>query len=87
MYDWHDATMSSVHSAAICVFTSDLYLIWILFTISITTIKAAGLEQDCPVGHFPCGNMSICLPQVLHCNSQNVCPNGADEDNCRQSCL
>uniref|UniRef100_A0A8C1JCC6 Relaxin family peptide receptor 2 n=1 Tax=Cyprinus carpio TaxID=7962 RepID=A0A8C1JCC6_CYPCA len=30
----------------------------------------------CPLGHFPCGNMSICLPQVLHCNSQNVCPNG-----------
>uniref|UniRef100_A0A672Q781 Relaxin receptor 2-like n=1 Tax=Sinocyclocheilus grahami TaxID=75366 RepID=A0A672Q781_SINGR len=47
---------------------------------------AAGLErrpsEDCPLGHFPCGNMSICLPQVLHCNGQNDCSNGADEDNC-----
>ncbi|XP_026082508.1 relaxin receptor 2b isoform X2 [Carassius auratus] len=76
--------MRSVRFAA--VFTSDLYLIWILFTTSITTIKGAGLEhrssEDCPLGHFPCGNMSICLPQVLHCNGQNDCPNGADEDNC-----
>ncbi|XP_016429975.1 relaxin receptor 2-like [Sinocyclocheilus rhinocerous] len=85
MYGWHDATMRSVQSAAVTVFTSDLYLIWILLTISITTIKA-GLErrpsEDCPLGHFPCGNMSICLPQVLHCNGQNDCPNGADEDSC-----
>uniref|UniRef100_A0A8C1XB45 Relaxin family peptide receptor 2b n=1 Tax=Cyprinus carpio TaxID=7962 RepID=A0A8C1XB45_CYPCA len=85
MYGWHDATMRSVQSAAVTVFTSDLYLMWILFTISITTIKA-GLErrpsEDCPLGHFPCGNMSICLPQVLHCNGQNDCPNGADEDYC-----
>ncbi|KAI2656351.1 Relaxin receptor 2 [Labeo rohita] len=84
MYDWHDATMRSVQSAAVTVFTSDLHLVWILFTISITTIK--GLEsrpsEDCPLGHFPCGNMSICLPQVLHCNGQNDCANGADEDNC-----
>ncbi|XP_043115631.1 relaxin receptor 2b isoform X3 [Puntigrus tetrazona] len=86
MYDRRDATMRSLHSAALTVFTSDLYLIWILLTVSITTIKAAGLEGrpsgDCPLGHFPCGNVSICLPQALHCNGQNDCPNGADEDNC-----
>ncbi|KAK7171984.1 hypothetical protein R3I93_004319 [Phoxinus phoxinus] len=73
--------MRSVQS----VFTLDLCLIWIFFTLWITTIKA-GLErrpsEDCQLGYFPCGNMSICLPQVLHCNGQNDCPNGADEDNC-----
>uniref|UniRef100_A0A673J6Q9 G-protein coupled receptors family 1 profile domain-containing protein n=1 Tax=Sinocyclocheilus rhinocerous TaxID=307959 RepID=A0A673J6Q9_9TELE len=55
-------------------------------TILLSKIISAGLEhrpsENCPLGHFPCGNMSICLPQVLHCNSQNDCPNGADEDNC-----
>ncbi|XP_056127998.1 relaxin receptor 2b isoform X1 [Rhinichthys klamathensis goyatoka] len=85
MYDWHEATMRSVQSAAVSFFTLNLCLMWILFTISITTIKA-GLErrpsEDCQLGHFPCGNMSICLPQVLHCNGKNDCPNGADEDNC-----
>ncbi|ROJ66307.1 Relaxin receptor 2 [Anabarilius grahami] len=54
--------------------------------VSVRSVPAAGLErrpsEDCPLGHFPCGNMSICLPQVLHCNGQNDCPNGADEDNC-----
>lgn len=48
--------------------------------------SAAGLDSrpvhECPLGHFPCRNVSICLPQVLHCNGQNDCPNGADEDNC-----
>ncbi|XP_051963408.1 relaxin receptor 2b isoform X1 [Xyrauchen texanus] len=66
-------------------FPSDLLLIWIFFTISISAI-IAGLDigplEDCPLGHFPCGNVSICLPQVLHCNGQKDCPNGADEDNC-----
>uniref|UniRef100_A0AAY4E0F6 Relaxin family peptide receptor 2b n=1 Tax=Denticeps clupeoides TaxID=299321 RepID=A0AAY4E0F6_9TELE len=38
--------------------------------------------DDCPLGLFPCGNLSMCLPQVLHCNGQQDCPNGADEDNC-----
>uniref|UniRef100_A0A673IUM8 Relaxin family peptide receptor 2b n=1 Tax=Sinocyclocheilus rhinocerous TaxID=307959 RepID=A0A673IUM8_9TELE len=51
-----------------------------------TLFYSSGLErrpsEDCPLGHFPCGNMSICLPQVLHCNGQNDCPNGADEDSC-----
>uniref|UniRef100_A0A8C1AXX2 Relaxin family peptide receptor 2b n=1 Tax=Cyprinus carpio carpio TaxID=630221 RepID=A0A8C1AXX2_CYPCA len=58
-----------------------------IFDIICTVgLFSQGLErrpsEDCPLGHFPCGNMSICLPQVLHCNGQNDCPNGADEDNC-----
>uniref|UniRef100_A0A3Q3J6N5 G-protein coupled receptors family 1 profile domain-containing protein n=1 Tax=Monopterus albus TaxID=43700 RepID=A0A3Q3J6N5_MONAL len=33
----------------------------------------------CPLGHFPCGNLSECLPQALQCNGHKDCPNGADE--------
>ncbi|XP_074863948.1 relaxin receptor 1-like [Carettochelys insculpta] len=36
----------------------------------------------CPLGQFPCGNLSICLPQLLHCNGEKDCDNGADEENC-----
>ncbi|XP_053569773.1 relaxin receptor 1-like [Bombina bombina] len=37
---------------------------------------------NCPLGQFPCGNLSICLPQLLHCNGHKDCSNGADEENC-----
>lgn len=36
----------------------------------------------CPLGQFPCGNLSVCLPQALHCNGEADCDNGADEENC-----
>uniref|UniRef100_A0A3Q4MS96 Relaxin family peptide receptor 2a n=1 Tax=Neolamprologus brichardi TaxID=32507 RepID=A0A3Q4MS96_NEOBR len=36
----------------------------------------------CPLGQFPCGNTSECLPQVLQCNGHKDCPNGADERQC-----
>ncbi|XP_068181653.1 relaxin receptor 1 [Antennarius striatus] len=36
----------------------------------------------CPLGYFPCGNLTICLPQLLHCNGINDCGNQADEENC-----
>ncbi|XP_078496117.1 relaxin receptor 1-like [Lissotriton helveticus] len=36
----------------------------------------------CPLGQFPCGNLSVCLPQLLHCNGMHDCENGADEENC-----
>ncbi|KAM6381727.1 relaxin receptor 1-like [Pluvialis apricaria] len=36
----------------------------------------------CPLGQFPCGNLSVCLPQALHCNGEDDCDNGADEENC-----
>lgn len=42
-------------------------------------------EAACPLGHFPCGNMSECLPQALHCNGHRDCPNGADERRCGMS--
>lgn len=36
----------------------------------------------CPLGYFPCGNITKCLPQQLHCNGEDDCGNHADEDNC-----
>ncbi|NXF32164.1 RXFP1 protein, partial [Nyctibius bracteatus] len=38
--------------------------------------------HTCPLGQFPCGNLSACLPQALHCNGEDDCGNGADEENC-----
>ncbi|CAG00416.1 unnamed protein product, partial [Tetraodon nigroviridis] len=42
-------------------------------------------EGVCPLGQFPCGNTSECLPQVLQCNGHRDCPNGADERRCGES--
>ncbi|NXC43877.1 RXFP1 protein, partial [Penelope pileata] len=41
-----------------------------------------GAGHTCPLGQFPCGNLSSCLPQALHCNGVDDCGNGADEENC-----
>uniref|UniRef100_A0A8C0G9I4 Relaxin family peptide receptor 1 n=1 Tax=Chelonoidis abingdonii TaxID=106734 RepID=A0A8C0G9I4_CHEAB len=40
------------------------------------------LKIICPLGYFPCGNITKCLPQLLHCNGVDDCGNQADEDNC-----
>ncbi|XP_019377253.1 PREDICTED: relaxin receptor 1 isoform X4 [Gavialis gangeticus] len=42
----------------------------------------SGREVTCPLGYFPCGNITRCLPQLLHCNGVDDCGNQADEDNC-----
>ncbi|XP_053886260.1 relaxin receptor 1 isoform X1 [Malaclemys terrapin pileata] len=42
----------------------------------------SGHEVICPLGYFPCGNITKCLPQLLHCNGVDDCGNQADEDNC-----
>uniref|UniRef100_A0A3P8US61 Relaxin family peptide receptor 1 n=1 Tax=Cynoglossus semilaevis TaxID=244447 RepID=A0A3P8US61_CYNSE len=39
-------------------------------------------KTTCPLGYFPCGNMTLCLPQLLHCNGIDDCGNQADEENC-----
>ncbi|KAM6147908.1 relaxin receptor 1 isoform 3-T3 [Erethizon dorsatum] len=39
-------------------------------------------EVKCPLGFFPCGNVTKCLPQQLHCNGADDCGNQADEENC-----
>lgn len=54
-----------------------------LFTaLNITEEKAT-----CPLGYFPCGNLTVCLPQLLHCNGNDDCGNQADEENCGESLL
>ncbi|XP_069748796.1 relaxin receptor 1 isoform X2 [Narcine bancroftii] len=40
------------------------------------------LTVSCSAGYFPCGNLSMCLPQPLQCNGIKECENGADEGNC-----
>ncbi|CAB1456367.1 unnamed protein product [Pleuronectes platessa] len=39
-------------------------------------------KATCPLGYFPCGNLTVCLPQLLHCNGIDDCGNQADEENC-----
>ncbi|XP_053113614.1 relaxin receptor 1 isoform X2 [Hemicordylus capensis] len=41
-----------------------------------------GFGLPCALGYFPCGNITKCLPQALHCNGIDDCGNQADEDNC-----
>ncbi|TWW74602.1 Relaxin receptor 1 [Takifugu flavidus] len=62
----------------------DVPVFMLLFHLNaeIRVLLASRLEEGCPLGHFPCGNMSECLPQVLQCNGHTDCPNGADEQRC-----
>ncbi|XP_048388055.1 relaxin receptor 2-like [Stegostoma tigrinum] len=39
-------------------------------------------NPNCPIGFFPCGNLSVCTPQSSHCNKVKDCENGADEEDC-----
>lgn len=53
----------------------------IFLSLSPVTLGNAQ-DVSCPLGSFPCGNISKCLPQLLHCNGVDDCGNQADEDNC-----
>ncbi|XP_068103758.1 relaxin receptor 1-like isoform X2 [Hyperolius riggenbachi] len=64
-----------------------MFLLFALATVFIgdmdTLMIPSNLDSGtCPLGQFPCGNLSICLPQLLHCNGHKDCANGADEENC-----
>ncbi|KAG9348475.1 hypothetical protein JZ751_002210 [Albula glossodonta] len=69
-----------------CFLDSPLTVLFVFLVLS--TIKApamvAGraLETHCPLGQFPCGNLSLCVAQEHHCNGHPDCPNRADEENC-----
>ncbi|XP_066216277.1 relaxin receptor 1 [Saccopteryx leptura] len=45
----------------------------------------SGQEVKCSLGYFPCGNITKCLPQYLHCNGVDDCGNQADEDHCKDT--
>ncbi|XP_021478883.1 relaxin receptor 1 [Oncorhynchus mykiss] len=60
-------------------------LIYIYLTDVIESSTDSSLYSGadvCPLGQFPCGNLSVCLPQLYHCNGVQDCANGADEENC-----
>uniref|UniRef100_A0A2K6F1N2 Relaxin family peptide receptor 1 n=1 Tax=Propithecus coquereli TaxID=379532 RepID=A0A2K6F1N2_PROCO len=44
--------------------------------------QGSGQDGECSLGYFPCGNITKCLPQLLHCNGVDDCGNRADEDDC-----
>ncbi|KAM9788935.1 relaxin receptor 2a [Neosynchiropus ocellatus] len=60
----------------------------VLLLLHLSHAKVSALNgqtvgsAQCPLGQFPCGNTSECLPQALHCNGHWDCPNGADESRC-----
>ncbi|XP_051973473.1 relaxin receptor 2-like [Xyrauchen texanus] len=66
----------------------DLTIIILLIQNSRMETEAASMmtswavTEGCPLGQFPCGNISVCLPQVLQCNGHRDCKNGADEEHC-----
>lgn len=70
--------------------TCRIYLCWfpsclcVCPPVLLASSRLSG-EAACPLGQFPCGNMSECLPQALHCNGHRDCPNGADERRCGKS--
>lgn len=64
-----------------------VFVVSLSFLISPSALLASRAEGEagCPLGHFPCGNMTECLPQALQCNGHKDCPNGADEWRCGKS--
>lgn len=51
----------------------------------LTALNISEEATSCPLGYFPCGNLSVCLPQLMHCNGINDCGNQADEENCGEA--
>ncbi|MCI4386102.1 hypothetical protein PGIGA_G00058330 [Pangasianodon gigas] len=79
--------MSSVSPRAGYSLCLDIISLVLSLLVFMSTVRAGlgstwSASEICPLGHFPCGNVSVCLPQVLHCNGQEDCPNGADEEHC-----
>ncbi|XP_028445251.1 relaxin receptor 1 isoform X2 [Perca flavescens] len=54
----------------------------VIFAYGVSALNITEEKATCPLGYFPCGNLTVCLPQLLHCNGINDCGNQADEENC-----
>ncbi|KAK2904440.1 relaxin receptor 1 isoform X3 [Channa argus] len=54
----------------------------VILACGVSALNLTEEKGDCPLGYFPCGNLTTCLPQLLHCNGIDDCGNQADEENC-----
>ncbi|XP_023253743.1 relaxin receptor 1 [Seriola lalandi dorsalis] len=54
----------------------------VIFAYGVSALNVTEEKATCPLGYFPCGNLTMCLPQLLHCNGIDDCGNQADEENC-----
>ncbi|XP_037118282.1 relaxin receptor 1 isoform X1 [Syngnathus acus] len=65
-------------------YSSGVAQVYVLLIVACVLSAANVTEVSplCPLGFFPCGNLTMCLPQVLHCNGADDCGNQADEENC-----
>uniref|UniRef100_A0A674P3P4 Relaxin family peptide receptor 1 n=1 Tax=Takifugu rubripes TaxID=31033 RepID=A0A674P3P4_TAKRU len=61
---------------------NDYFKILLILPALLTALNITEEATSCPLGYFPCGNLSVCLPQLMHCNGINDCGNQADEENC-----
>ncbi|CAJ1059078.1 relaxin receptor 1 [Xyrichtys novacula] len=54
----------------------------LILVYGVSALNITEETASCPLGFFPCGNLTVCLPQLLHCNGIDDCGNQADEENC-----
>ncbi|XP_013125753.1 relaxin receptor 1 isoform X5 [Oreochromis niloticus] len=54
----------------------------VAFAYGVWALNMTEEKRTCPLGYFPCGNLTFCLPQLMHCNGIDDCGNQADEENC-----
>ncbi|XP_012497592.1 PREDICTED: relaxin receptor 2 isoform X2 [Propithecus coquereli] len=63
-------------------------MFFLLHFIVLVDVKDFALTEGstiaplCRRGYFPCGNLTKCLPRAFHCDGEDDCGNGADEENC-----
>nr|XP_028564483.1 relaxin receptor 1-like [Podarcis muralis] len=63
-------------------FTMKLFLVILQMVTKAFLADSHPDHGGCSSGMFPCENMTVCLPQLLHCNGVINCDDGADEENC-----
>uniref|UniRef100_A0A2K6ME46 G-protein coupled receptor 106 n=1 Tax=Rhinopithecus bieti TaxID=61621 RepID=A0A2K6ME46_RHIBE len=59
-----------------------LHFIVLIHVKDFALTQASMITPSCQKGYFPCGNLTKCLPRAFHCDGEDDCGNGADEENC-----